>query len=257
MWVYQQTESSQSLSEHPYTEKAVSVPLSAEPTLEPLPDAQKKRQPVSPILPPMQGTVPRRVSAQKRCWALVCTFLLGSAAAGVLQAICEQQPPDWMPYYIQRWENLFASASAQTAASLFGVQYLTLAAAATIMLLLGFSALGPVLILLFMMFYGLGNGTLTVQLFSAVGPQRGAGILLIAALPAAVAAAGLCLLGADALQVSGQIRACSFFSPGVSSGPVHETVRPNTLMRAYLLTIVLFLPLCGISTAFANISSSL
>ena len=46
------------------------------------------------------------------------------------------------------------------------MEYLTLAAAATLLFLMGFSALGPVLIFLFTMFYGLGNGTLFVQLLS-------------------------------------------------------------------------------------------
>lgn len=52
------------------------------------------------------------------------------------------------------------------------MEYLTLAAAATLLFLMGFSALGPVLIFLFTMFYGLGNGTLFVQLLSDTALKR-------------------------------------------------------------------------------------
>ena len=183
---------------------------------------------------------------------LVCAFLLGSTAAGVIEAMCAAQPLDWTAHYFQAWSKLFAAAGPQATIDLFGIQYLTLVFAATFLLLLGFSALGPVLIFLFAMFYGLGSGMLTVQLFEL---QRNAGRLLVALLPAAVAADGLCIFGADALRVSGQIRACSFFTPDFCAG--HERIRLNTLMRAYLLTIVLFLPLCGVSTALAAISSRL
>ena len=173
-------------------------------------------------------------------------------AAGVIQAMCAAQPLDWTAHYFQAWSKLFAAADPQATIDLFGIQYLTLVFAATVLLLLGFSALGPVLIFLFAMFYGLGSGMLAVQLFEL---QRNAGRLLVALLPAAVAADGLCIFGADALRVSGQIRACSFFTPDFCAG--HERIRLNTLMRAYLLTIVLFLPLCGVSTALAAISSRL
>lgn len=131
--------------------------------------------PEAALLPQPQKTLPPERSApevpsplqrhntetrQKTCWLLVCAFLIGSGSAGVLLAFCEKQQPDWLQYYLQSWRGLFAAADAHTAASLFGMEYLTLAAATTLLFLMGFSALGPVLIFLFMMFYGLGNGSL-------------------------------------------------------------------------------------------------
>lgn len=249
MWVYQQTAADQEFTGHPCLEVGTVPTLgSAEPLTPELPDEQSPSQ----TRPATQKSASRQISAQKNCWLLVCAFLLGSMAAGVIQAMCAAQPLDWTAHYFQAWSKLFAAVGPQAAINLFGIQYLTLVFAATVLLLLGFSALGPVLIFLFTMFYGLGSGMLTVQL---VELQRNAGRLLIALLPAAVAAEGLCIFGADALRVSGQIRACSFFTSDFCAE--HEKVRINVLMRAYLLTIVLFLPLCGVSTALAAISSRL
>lgn len=118
---------------------------------------------------------------------------------------------------------------------------------------MGFSALGPVLIFLFTMFYGLGNGTLFVQLLSDTALKRETWLLLLAFLPAAAASAGLCTLGTDSLRVSSQIRVCSFFA----AGPDREIVRPHGFIRQYLLTLTLFVPLCGISAALASIGSRL
>ena len=129
----------------------------------------------------------------------------------------------------------------------------TLAAAATLLFLMGFSALGPVLIFLFTMFYGLGNGTLFVQLLSDTALKKETWLLLLAFLPAAAASAGLCTLGTDSLRVSSQIRVCSFFA----AGPDREVVRPHGFIRQYLLTLTLFVPLCGISAALASIGSRL
>ena len=162
--------------------------------------------PEAALLPQPQKTLPPERSApevpsplqrhntetrQKTCWLLVCAFLIGSGSAGVLLAFCEKQQPDWLQYYLQSWRGLFAAADAHTAASLFGTEYLTLAAAATLLFLMGFSALGPVLIFLFTMFYGLGNGTLFVQLLSDTALKKETWLLLLAFLPAAAASAGL------------------------------------------------------------------
>ena len=218
--------------------------------------------PEAALLPQPQKTLPPERSApevpsplqrhntetrQKTCW------LIGSGSAGVLLAFCEKQQPDWLQYYLQSWRGLFAAADAHTAASLFGTEYLTLAAAATLLFLMGFSALGPVLIFLFTMFYGLGNGTLFVQLLSDTALKRETWLLLLAFLPAAAASAGLCTLGTDSLRVSSQIRVCSFFA----AGPDREIVRPHGFIRQYLLTLTLFVPLCGISAALASIGSRL
>lgn len=220
------------------------------------PDTLTEKKPEAP----QQATAPEilrrstpKLRPQKDCWLLAGAFLLGSAAAGVLRALCEQHPQDWLQFYLQSWQGLFAVADAHAAAALFGVEYLTLAAAATMLLLLGFSALGPVLIFLFSMLYGLGNGTLFAQVFSGLSLQKGAVLFLLILLPAAAAAAGLCLLGASALQVSARLRAYSFFS----APAVHAAAGPAVLVRNYLLTLVLFLPLCGVSAALAGIGSRL
>lgn len=63
----------------------------------------------------------------------------------------------------------------------------------------------------------------------------------------------LCTLGTDSLRVSSQIRVCSFFA----AGPDREIVRPHGFIRQYLLTLTLFVPLCGISAALASIGSRL
>ena len=166
MWVYQQTGTPAHLPE----------------AAQPLPTGE------AALLPQPQKTLPPERSApevpsplqrhntetrQKTCWLLVCAFLIGSGSAGVLLAFCEKQQPDWLQYYLQSWRGLFAAADSHTAASLFGMEYLTLAAAATLLFLMGFSALGPVLIFLFTMFYGLGNGTLFVQLLSDTALKKG------------------------------------------------------------------------------------
>lgn len=249
MWVYQQTAADEELIGHPCPE-AGTVPALV--SADPLPPELPNERSPSQTRPSIQKSASQQISGQKNCWLLVCAFLLGSTAAGVIQAMCAVQPLDWTAYYFQVWSKLFAAAEPQAMIDLFGIQYLTLVFAATVLLLLGFSALGPVLIFLFAMFYGLGSGMLTVQLFEL---QRNAGRLLVALLPAAAAADGLFIFGADALRVSGQIRACSFFTSDFCAG--HERIRLNTLMRTYLLTIVLFLPLCGVSTALAAISSRL
>lgn len=67
-----------------------------------------------------------------------------------------------------------------------------------------------------MMFYGLGNGTLFVQLLSDTALKRETWLLLLAFLPAAAASAGLCTLGTDSLRVSSQIRVCSFLQQGLT-----------------------------------------
>ena len=197
---------------------------------------------------------PRRQTLRRNiCWLLVAAFLIGSAASGILWSLSEEHLPDWLQFYLQSWRGLFTITDVHTSAGLFGAEYLSLTAAATLLLLSGFSALGPVLIFLFTMFYGLGFGLLFVQLL--VGPISGKGIflLLTASFPTAAAAAGLCFLGIEALCASNRIRAFSFFS---AKGP-QISARPGSLIRGYLLTIVLFLPLCGVSSALACMGSRL
>ena len=126
------------------------------------------------------------------------------------------------------------------------MEYLTLAAAATLLFLMGFSALGPVLIFLFTMFYGLGNGTLFVQLLPtmALKEKRGFCCLYFCLRQLLL---GLCTLGTDSLRVSSQIRVCSF----LAAGPDREIVRPHGFIRQYLLTLT-FLCRCAAFLALAS-----
>ena len=177
----------------------------------------------------------------------------GSAAAGVLYALCNAPQLEWLRAYLQSWLALFSASGTHAAAAIFTAEYITLLAAATCLFLLGFSAFGPVLIVLFMMLYGAGNGILTVQLFSGTSLGGKALLLLLTAVPASAAAACLCLLGAAALRVSGRIRAYSFRTvhPGA------ERPGAAVLFRQYLLTLVLFLPLCGAAAGLACLESRL
>ena len=137
------------------------------------------------------------------------------------------------------------------AAGLFCAEYAALAAAATLLLLLGLSAVGPVCIFLFTMLYGLGNGLLSAQLLAGADGKSILALLLLG-IPAACAAGCLCMFGASALQVSGRIRAYSFRK---TAGQACSGARE--LMGQYLLVIVVFLPLCGAATGVAYLSGKI
>ena len=111
--------------------------------------------------------------ASRDCCLLAAAFLLGTAAAGALQAVCDASQQEMLSYFLQCWCGLFSVSAPTSAAGLFCAEYAALAAVATLLLLLGLSAVG------------LG-------------------------IPAACAAGCLCMFGASALQVSGRIRAYSF-----------------------------------------------
>lgn len=123
--------------------------------------------------------------------------------------------------------------------------------AATLLLLLGLSAVGPVCIFLFTMLYGLGNGLLSAQLLAGADGKSILALLLLG-IPAACAAGCLCMFGASALQVSGRIRAYSFRK---TAGQACSGARE--LMGQYLLVIVVFLPLCGAATGVAYLSGKI
>ena len=116
----------------------------------------------------------------------------------MILAFCEKQQPDWLQYYLQSWRDLFAAADAHTAASLFGMEYLTLAAAATLLFLMGFSALGPVVdLFVYDVLWAGKRDAVCVQLLSDTALKKETWLLLLAFLPAAAASAGLCTLGTE------------------------------------------------------------
>lgn len=177
--------------------------------------------------------------------------MLGTAAAGALQAVCDASQQEMLSYFLQCWCGLFSVSAPTSAAGLFCAEYAALAAAATLLLLLGLSAVGPVCIFLFTMLYGLGNGFLSAQLLAGADGKSILALLLLG-IPAACAAGCLCMFGASALQVSGRIRAYSFRK---TAGQACSGARE--LMGQYLLVIVVFLPLCGAATGAAYLSGKI
>lgn len=191
--------------------------------------------------------------ASRDCCLLAAAFLLGTAAAGALQAVCDASQQEMLSYFLQCWCGLFSVSAPTSAAGLFCAEYAALAAAATLLLLLGLSAVGPVCIFLFTMLYGLGNGLLSAQLLAGADGKSILALLLLG-IPAACAAGGLCMFGAAALQVSGRIRAYSFRfrkTAGQACSGARE------LMGQYLLVIVVFLPLCGAATGLAYLGGKI
>lgn len=245
MWIYEQTKSEENFSLLPQT---VGLPVqTAEPALPPVP-AQAEWQ-----LTQKEPCIPAKRHATRDCWLLAAAFLLGCTAAGVLQAVCDARQAELLRYYLEAWQGLFTPGSMQGVVQLFGMEYLTLGLVVSLFLLLGLSALGPVMIFGNMMLYGLGSGLLMVQLCAAGGWKAILPALLWTGLPAAAASGCLCFFGACALQVSSRIHAYSFRKhPG---GQARPGVR--ALMGQYLLTMVMLLPLCGAAAGLSYLGSRL
>ena len=123
----------------------------------------------------------------------------------------------------------------------------------SLFLVLGLSALGPIMIFGSMMLYGLGSGLLMVQLCTAGGWKTVLLALLWTGLPAAAASGCLCFFGACALQVSSRIHAYSFRKH--SGGQARPGVQ--ALLGQYLLTMVVLLPLCGAAAGLSYLGSRL
>lgn len=256
MWVYQQQEANE-LSSATAAEAALQ-PLAERPA-EPRPVPQVQREETSRPEPeprkksgarrspaPTVGRLRER-QATRDCILLAAAYLLGTAAAGVLQALCDTQQLKLLGCYMERWRELFLVGGPDSAAALFGAEYLAAAGAATVLLLLGLSAFGPTLIFLFVMLYGMGAGLLTAQLFSGLGWKGIAVCLVFSGVPMAAAAACLCVFGASALQVSSRLHAFSFAPRGSSVSPAGARV----LLGQYLLAAVALVPLCGVATGLA------
>ena len=248
MWIYEQTKPEENLSLLP---QAISLPVQkAEPALptvpETAPEPVEQLQPKEPCIPP-------RRHATRDCWLLAAAFLLGCTAAGALQAVCDARQTELLRYYLEAWQGLFTPGGMQGAVQLFGMEYLTLGLVVSLFLLLGLSALGPVMIFGNMMLYGLGSGLLMVQLCAAGGWKAILPALLWTGLPAAAASGCLCFFGACALQVSSRIHAYSFRKhPGGQARPGVQA-----LLGQYLLTMVVLLPLCGAAAGLSYLGSRL
>lgn len=194
---------------------------------------------------------PRHTAVTRDCWFLAAAFLLGSLAAGALQAVCDSQQTEILGYYLDAWRTLFATGDLKNVVHLFGAEYLALGMVVSLFLFLGFSALGPLLIFGSMMLYGLGSGLLLVQLSDAGGWRMILQVLLWTGIPSALAGGCLCMFGATALQVSSNIRAYSFRNrPAGQAGP-----GIRALVGQYFLMMVLLLPLCGVSAGLSCLGS--
>ena len=162
-------------------------------------------------------------------------------------------PAELLRYYLEAWQGMFAPGSMQGTVQLFSMEYLALGLVVSLFLVLGLSALGPVMIFGNMMLYGLGSGLLMVQLCAAGGWKAILPALLWTGLPAAAASGCLCFFGACALQVSSRIHAYSFRKhPGGQARPGVQA-----LLGQYLLTMVVLLPLCGAAAGLSYLGSRL
>lgn len=237
MWIYQQN--------------SIAEPSSVQPEELPVPvTSNESIKEDAPLHRPVQQK--RTAAGPADLLLLTAAVLSGSAAAGVIRALCSSLQLEWLDEYLSIWLDAF-SVSGTRPMSLFAAEYFTLAGAATLLLLLGFSAFGPVLIAFFLMLYGTGNGLLMFQLLNGANWKEKWLIFCFTALPSAIAAACLCLLATAALRVSGKIREYSFHG----RAPAQSWPDSGILIRQYLLTIVLLLPLCGAASGMACIESRL
>lgn len=251
MWIYQQPDHALLVSSEgvdvPIAEASASVPE------EPAQPVQKAPEQAfdAVVLAQKFGVCSKASQRLKTTYCmLISAFLLGSIASGCLCAFCSARQAEFLQIYLQCWNAIFAASGPNAAAKLFSTEYFTLAGAATILLLLGFSAFGPALVFLFYMFYGLGSGTLLVQFFAS-GRAEQLPALIAAEAPAAAAVLCLCSLGVSALRVSGHIHAYSLGAAG------QARCGAGALAKKYLLTLVLLVPLCGLAAAFACIGSQI
>ena len=251
MWVYQENESSS-------TQTAPLLPAAPEP-----PSMQEPQQnaPALPIIPDGGPTIvqkpttaPRRASfAPDHGTALLAvSYLLGTFAAGIVQALLDDEELDMLSYYLTCWKNLFAIQSAEQIAKLFGAELVAVLGVLCVLLLLGLSAIGPLPIYLFTMLYGAGTGLLSTQLFTSIPLPKAILLGVLSGIPTALAAGTLCLFGSCALQVSGRLQA---FSLGRGKGTA--SAHAQILIGHFALAAAAMLPLCGAAVCLAYLGSQL
>ena len=247
MWVYQSNEV------EPAVETGIQLPQlpAAVESVESLPEAPMQADDAREAVPQDAPRIRRKLHASRDCCLLAMAFLLGTAAAGSLQAVCDASQQEMLRYFLQCWCGLFSVSALPSAAGLFCAEYAALAAMATLILLLGLSAVGPVCIFLFTMLYGLCSGLLSAQLLAGAS-WKSILALVVLGIPAACAAGCLCLFGAAALQVSGRIRAYSFRKTAGQAG-----CGARELLGQYVLVIVAFLPLCGAAAGLAYLGGKI
>ena len=215
----------------------------------------QKGEAASPARPACASKPIRTARGQeipRACAALAASYLFGTLLSGVVLSLCRPGELAFLSVYLEHWAELFVLDEPGAVWTLFGAEYLTVAGGAAILLLLGLSAFGPVMIHLFAMLFGLGVGAAGLQLLLSAGWQSALPGLLLGGAPAAAAVTALCLFGASALAVSSRLQQAAF---GRQAAPVPGTAR--ALLVQYLALNLLFLPLCGVSTALACLAGQL
>lgn len=231
MWVYQES-----------AEKSLTVQTSKD---QPAPAESRMGAAVRPSAEPAFCPVKTRGRQMPRdCAALAASYLFGMLLSGVMLALSRASDLDVLSAYLSNWSGLFTLDEPGAVLHLFGTEYMTVAGGATVLLLLGLSAFGPVLIYLFAMLFGLGIGVIQLQLFLQSGWKTALLGLLLTGIPTAAAVTCLCLFGASALGVSGRLQHAAFGKKNLAAGS-----GARRLVGQYLVLNVLFLPICGVSTA--------
>ena len=257
MWVYQEPVSSKTLA----MPQAAPAPAdAARPDPAPfVPFVKEKAGASSVSAPPaparravLRRARGRRQDLARECAVLAASYLFGALLSGVALALGSGDEQAFLSAYLDNWSRLFTLDEPGAVWTLFGAEYLTAAGSATLLLLLGLSAFGPVMIHLFAMLFGMGVGVVSLQLFLTSGWRHALLGLVLSGAPSAAAVAGLCLFGASALQVSGRLQRAAFGRQELPS-----LAGARGLLAQYLVLNVLFLPVCGVSTALACLAGQL
>ena len=246
MWVYQQPANTE-------PKPLAALPAPAKRAGERVPF--QKGEAASPARPARASKPVRTARGQeipRACAALAAAYLFGTLLSGAALALCRAGEQAFFSAWLDSWASLFVLDGPGAVWTLFGAEYLTVALGAGLLLLAGLSAAGPVLIYLFAMLFGLGVGAAGLQLLLSAGWQSALPGLLLGGAPAAAAVTALCLFGASALAVSSRLQQAAF---GRQAAPAPGTAR--ALLVQYLALNLLFLPLCGVSTALACLAGQL
>ena len=111
MWVYQPQillpESAAPPPEHPVHTISCPVQLLEK---SPEPSTQEAVEQAAAPKPPQPVRWKRR-QPTRDCWMLAAAFLLGTAAAGWIQAMCDAQQLELLAYYLKVWQDLFTAVS--------------------------------------------------------------------------------------------------------------------------------------------------
>ena len=255
MWIYQEP-SNASTEPLPLPERSAGrIPETPSLVCKELPTSAEAL-PLEPKNLPEETLTPRK-TVQKRhfpasrdCVLLAVAYLMGTFLSGVLQALCDSTERDTLSYYLACWQDLFSASDPAHLPQLFGAEVGTLLGALGVLFALGLSALGPVLIFLFVMLYGAGSGLLFTQLTAGMTPNICLLFIGAAGIPAAIAAGGLCLFGASALQVSSRIQSFSFGR----KGGLPPKAGAGLLAGQCAVAATAFLPLCGAATGLAYLA---